>query len=60
MEKLKLHSKGLTAGNIGKLAGLFPNCLTETKAEDGSIKHAIDLILQHYELQNSNTAANSK
>jgi len=32
MEKLKLHSKDLTAENIEKLAALFPNCLTETHA----------------------------
>ncbi|MGE9271477.1 MAG: site-specific DNA-methyltransferase, partial [Verrucomicrobiales bacterium] len=50
MDKLKLHSKDLTAENIEKLAALFPNCLTETKAEDGSIKHAIDFDLLRQEL----------
>jgi len=34
MEKLNLHSKDLTAGNIEKLAALFPNCLTEVKDND--------------------------
>jgi len=34
MEKLKLHSKDVTAGNIRKLAELFPNCLTEVKDND--------------------------
>jgi adenine-specific DNA-methyltransferase len=34
MEKLKLHSKDLTAENIRKLAELFPNCLTEVKDND--------------------------
>jgi adenine-specific DNA-methyltransferase len=50
MDKLKLHSKDLTAENIEKLAALFPNCLSETKAEDGSIKHAIDFDLLRQEL----------
>jgi len=50
MEKLKLHSKDLTAENIGKLAALFPNCLTEAKAEDGTLKHAIDFDLLRQEL----------
>jgi len=50
MDKLKLHSKDLTAENIEKLAALFPNCLTETKAEDGSTKHAINFDLLRQEL----------
>jgi adenine-specific DNA-methyltransferase len=50
MDKLKLHSKDLTAENIEKLAALFPNCLTESKAEDGTIKHAIDFDLLRQEL----------
>lgn len=50
MEKLKLHSKDLTAENIEKLAALFPNCLTEAKAGDGTLKHAIDFDLLRQEL----------
>ena len=50
MDKLKLHSKDLMADNIDKLAVLFPNCVTETKAEDGTIKHAIDFDLLRQEL----------
>ncbi len=42
MEKLKLHSPDLTQENIAKLAELFPNCVTESKAEDGKLKRAID------------------
>jgi len=58
MEKLKLHSKDLTAENIEKLAALFPNCLTEAKDNDprnlsssfnlhhsSFLKHAIDFNL---------------
>jgi len=50
MEKLKLHSKDLTAENIEKLAALFPNCVTETKSEDGTLKNAIDFDLLRQEL----------
>lgn len=50
MDKLKLHSKDLTAGNIEKLAALFPNCLTEAKAGDGSLKRAIDFDLLRQQL----------
>jgi len=42
MEKLKLHSSDLTQDNITKLAKLFPNCMTESRAEDGTLKRAID------------------
>lgn len=42
MEKLKLHSPDLTQENIAKLAELFPNCVTETQAEDGKPKRGID------------------
>lgn len=42
MEKLKLHSPDFTQANIAKLAELFPNCVTESRAEDGTVKRAID------------------
>lgn len=42
MEKLKLHSPDFTQENIAKLAELFPNCVTESKNEDGTVKRAID------------------
>ena len=42
MDKLKMHTPDLTAGNIEKIAALFPNCITETKDETGAIKRAID------------------
>lgn len=53
MEKLKMHSPDLTQGNIAKLAALFPNCVTESKAENGSLKHAIDFDLLRQELSDS-------
>jgi adenine-specific DNA-methyltransferase len=42
MEKLKLHTPDLTAQNIEKLAQLFPNCVTETRDEQGRVTKAID------------------
>jgi adenine-specific DNA-methyltransferase len=53
MEKLKMHSPDLTQGNIAKLAELFPNCITESKAEDGSLKRSIDFDLLRQELSGS-------
>ncbi len=53
MEKLKMHSPDLTEANIAKLAELFPNCMTEAKAEDGSLKRAIDFDLLRQELTGS-------
>lgn len=42
MEKLKLHSSDFTEENIAKLAELFPNCVTESQHEDGTLKRSID------------------
>ena len=50
MEKLKLHSPDFTQENIAKLAELFPNCVTESRAGDGALKRAIDFDQLHQEL----------
>lgn len=42
MDKLKLHSPDLTQANIEKVAGLFPNCVTEARDEQGKVRRAID------------------
>ncbi|WP_063668612.1 site-specific DNA-methyltransferase [Aliivibrio fischeri] len=42
MDKLKMHSPNLVDQNIDKLAQLFPNCVTETKGDDGKLRKAID------------------
>ena len=42
MEKLKMHTPDLTAGNIEKLAALFPNCVTEARDEQGQLRRSID------------------
>ena len=53
MEKLNLHSPDFTQANIEKLAELFPNCVTETRAADGTLKKAIDFDLLKQELSTS-------
>ena len=53
MDKLKLHSTDFTQENIAKLAALFPNCVTESKAEDGSVKRSIDFDQLRQELSTS-------
>lgn len=42
MDKLKMHSPNIVDQNIDKLAQLFPNCVTETKGDDGKLRKAID------------------
>ena len=53
MKKMKMHSPDLTHGNIIKLAELFPNCVTETRADDGTIKQAIDFDQLRQELSSN-------
>ena len=50
MDKLKMHSPNLVDANIEKIAALFPNCMTETKDEQGEITKAIDFDLLKQEL----------
>ncbi len=45
MDKLKMHSPDLVAGNIARLAELFPGCVTESRGEDGALRRAIDFDL---------------
>ncbi|WP_044973200.1 site-specific DNA-methyltransferase [Ruminococcus sp. HUN007] len=42
MDKMKMESPNLTEKNIEKIGALFPNCITETSAENGKLKKAID------------------
>jgi len=48
-----MHSPDFTRENIAKLAELFPNCVTESKAEDGTLKRAIDFDQLRQELTTS-------
>ena len=38
MSDLKMHTANLVAKNIEKLTALFPNCITETRNEQGESK----------------------
>lgn len=37
-----MHSPDLTQDNIARIQALFPNCVTEARVEDGSVKLAVD------------------
>lgn len=42
MDKMRMESPDLTQRNIEAIAALFPNCITETRGADGSIRRAIN------------------
>ena len=50
MDKLDMQTPNFTDENIEKLAGLFPNCVTEAKDANGKLKKAIDFDLLKQEL----------
>lgn len=53
MEKLKMHSSDLSQSNIEKIRALFPNCITESRAENGELKLAVDFDQLKQELSDS-------
>jgi adenine-specific DNA-methyltransferase len=50
MERLKMHSPDFAEENIARLAALFPNCVTESVDEKGTLKKTIDFDLLRQEL----------
>lgn len=50
MSDLKMHTANLVAKNIEKLTALFPNCITETRNEQGEIVKGVDFDLLRQEL----------
>jgi adenine-specific DNA-methyltransferase len=42
MEKLKMHTPDFTQANIARLAELFPNCVTESRDDNGNLNRLID------------------
>ncbi len=50
MDKLDLQTPDFTTANIACLAELFPNCVTEKKKPDGTLRRAIDFDLLSQEL----------
>lgn len=53
MGKLKMHSPNLMQDNVARIRELFPNCVTEAKGEDGSVKLAVDFDQLRQELAES-------
>lgn len=53
MDTLKMHSPNLTQDNIARIRELFPSCVTEARAEDGSVKLAVDFDQLRQELSES-------
>jgi len=53
MEKLDLKTPNFTNENIGKIAELFPNCVTEKKNESGDLERSIDFDTLRQELSGS-------
>ncbi|MCL2153112.1 MAG: site-specific DNA-methyltransferase [Oscillospiraceae bacterium] len=50
MDKLKMQTSNLADENYAKLAELFPNAITETIDENGSVVRAIDPDVLHQEI----------
>ena len=42
MEKMKLETANVAAKNVERIGELFPNCITESKDENGNLKRAIN------------------
>lgn len=45
MDKMRMESVDMITKNIEKIGALFPNCITETKGENGKLKKAINFEL---------------
>lgn len=45
METMRMESVDMTAQNIDKIAELFPNCISESKGEDGKLKRVVNFDL---------------
>ena len=42
LEKMRMESLNMTSENINKIETMFPNCITETKDENGNPKKAVN------------------
>ena len=45
MEKMRMETSDLSSANVEKIGTLFPNCITETRDENGKLKKAINFDL---------------
>ena len=53
MDKLKLQTPNVVDENILKIGELFPNCVVESKDDEGNIKKSIDFDILKQELSDS-------
>ncbi len=53
MEKLKMHSPNLAQEHIARLRGLFPDCVTEGRSNDGRVSLTVDFDQLRQELSDS-------
>ncbi|WP_448343832.1 site-specific DNA-methyltransferase [Desulfovibrio piger] len=53
MQKLKMHSPDITQEHIARIRELFPNCVTEARGKDGSLRLSVDFDLLRQELSGS-------
>ncbi|MBL7988252.1 MAG: site-specific DNA-methyltransferase, partial [Chlorobi bacterium] len=53
MQSLKMHSPNLTQANIARIRELFPGCVTESRASDGTTTLAVDFDQLRQELSES-------
>lgn len=58
MDKMRMESPDLTQRNIEAVAALFPNCITETRGADGSIRRAINFDMLRQMLTDEAIAGN--
>lgn len=42
MEKMRMESLNLTSQNVEKIEALFPNCITESRDENGQLKKSVN------------------
>lgn len=53
MDKMKMDSENIQQENVAKIAALFPNCVTETRNENGHLKKVINFELLKQMLSDS-------
>ena len=53
MQKLRMHSPDMTQEHIARIRELFPNCVTEARGKDGSLRLSVDFDLLRQELSDS-------
>lgn len=53
MDKMRMESEDIQQDNVVKIGAMFPNCITETRDEDGHLKKAINFELLKQMLSDS-------